>query len=190
MTALSTLTVRVLNAAGKDMFENPRFLRVIKSGSYEGKFAVARHGKAMLVTGIARPDAVTVDATAVRIDLALTRGAKLADIGVAPKVAAKPSPVAIPADLPALVAKYEAFIAKSGKVFVENMLTRTKDVVKREAMEIALKRKTKSKRAMPKALASEAPKAEGIDVNELAKAIAASGMDMVAFLSAIAKPKA
>jgi hypothetical protein len=182
---LTTLTVHVLNAAGKEMFDNPRFLRVVTKGADEGKFAVARHGKALLVKAIARPDAVTVDSTAARIDLADTRASKLADIGVVATPAKPKSPPAIPSDLPALVAKYTATLNKQGKVFLANALTHTKDVVKREAMEQVLGMKEpKAKKAKGK---GSEPKAAGVNVAELAKALADSGVDGAAIVAALTK---
>jgi hypothetical protein len=184
---LTTLTVHVLNAAGKEMFDNPRFLRVVTKGADEGKFAVARHGKALLVKAIARPDAVTVDSTAARIDLADTRASKLADIGVVATPAKPKSPPAIPSDLPALIAKYEATIKRVGVTFIQNALVHTKDVVKREAMETALANAVgAAPKAKRKGKASE-PKAAGVNVAELAKALADSGVDGAAIVAALTK---
>ena len=186
MTVLTTLTVKVMNNAGKPMFMNPRFLRVITDGPNKGLFAVARHKKALVVTGISAPDAVVVDAMAARVKLEFTRAAKLVDIGLTPveRPASKP---ATKAELPGLVAKYTATIAKNGKAFLENTLRFTKDAVKLEAMEIALgRREAKVKKP---AAAKIAPVAAGkIDVQALAKAIAESGIDPAAALAAIAKP--
>ena len=192
---LTTLTVHVLNGSGKEMFDNPRFLRVVTTGPYEGQFAVARHGKGILVKSIARGDAVTVDSTAARVDLADTRASKLADIGVVAAPAKAKSAPAIPSDLPALIAKYEATIKRVGVTFIQNALVHTKDVVKREAMETALAKAVgaatpkakRSHKAKPKV---EAPKAAGsINVAELAKALAEAGIDTTAITAAL-PPKA
>jgi hypothetical protein len=191
---LTTLTVRVLNASGKDMFEHPRFLRVVTSAPMTGKLAVARHGKGLIVTGIAAPDAVIVDGTALRVDLKDTRAAKPSDIGQPEKRPTTKTPPAIPSDLPALIAKYTGTIAKRGAVFIENALTHTKDVVKREAMEIALGRKpaptveaSKAKKAATKRTpapvlpAERAPSA--VNVADLTKALTESPEAAMAFLA-------
>lgn len=185
MSTLTTLTVTVMNARGKPMFMNPRFLRIVVAGPEAGKMAVARHGKALIVTGVASPNSVTVDSTAIRVDLTNTRAAKLSDIGMVAK--AKPTAeVSLPSEMPALVTKYKAAIKKGGPVWIENALKFTKDIVKREAMEIALGRKPE---ATP-AKVAKAPKAKEtkVDVNALAKALQEGGAEAgMAYLTGLAK---
>jgi hypothetical protein len=78
---LNTLKIRVTRPDGKVTLKERRVLRIVKDGgSLAGQLCVARHRKAILITGIVDCETVTVDMRAPRIDLTDTRVATPADL--------------------------------------------------------------------------------------------------------------
>lgn len=119
-----------------ETLQGHRPLRVVTSGPHANRFAVSRKGRALLVTPTADGKGALADLSEV-VDLANTRPAKMADLGLKTQAQAKAEADSKKSDGD-LVAGYAKIGAVQGPAFLANMAKRVKDPRKAAALETVL----------------------------------------------------
>lgn len=173
MSTFNSLTITVQPT---EKFNHARDLRVVTEGPFKGKFAVARRGQAVLVTPVSG-NVGKAELSQPRIDLAHTRKAVGADVGLSAKAEAKhnaqrkAAAVARVAGQEVDEAEFEArmagHLASKGVSFLTNMRANTLHPVKARVLDRLIEGATNSS---PKAKAKTKAKAkaqpEAADSNE------------------------